>query len=181
MKKISLTVFASLLLNSIGFSQVELDKTKSTLTGKTSVLLESYPETILDHFNINFYNYFKGSDDGGNNAKGTFNSVSVEAELEGLDNKLAQEITDEAYAYYLDKWKSKGVNVKCPSVIEIEATKQFTKDKGKGKAELVNPGIYQEGNAYAKYLRVLPTNAPQVKKEYYGKTNYENKNIEEVY
>ena len=88
--------------------------------------------------------------------------------------RQVQEITDEAYAYYLDKWKSKGITVKCPTPAEIEATKQFTKDKGKGKAELVNPGIYQEGNAYAKYLRVLPTNAAQVKKEYYGNFVYGN-------
>ena len=174
MKKISLTIFATLLLNNICFSQIEIDKTKSTLTGKTGILTETYPETILDHFNIGFYNYFKGSDEGGNNAKGTYNSVSIEAELEGLDNKLAQEITDEAYAYYIEKWKSKGLNVKCPTPSEIEATKQFVKDKGKGKAELINSGVYQEGNAYAKYLRVLPTNAAQVKKEYYGNFVYGN-------
>ncbi|MBP7810537.1 MAG: hypothetical protein KA163_14690 [Bacteroidia bacterium] len=172
--KIILTCTLSALICTSSLAQVEVEKSKGTLTGKSSLLAENIPESILDHFNVNFYTYFKGSDEGGNNAKGSFNTASIEAELDGLDTKLAQEITDEAYAYFLEKWKSKGVTVKCPTAAEIEATKQFTKDKGKGKAELIAPGSYTEGNAYAKYLRVLPTNAPQVKKEYYGNFVYGN-------
>lgn len=167
-----LSILVMLGLNSI--AQVEIEKTKSTLTGKNTILTESFPSTTLDHFNINFYNYFFGSDAGGNNAKGTLNTVSIEATLEGLDNALAQEITDEAYLYYLGKWKERGIMVKCPTPAEIEATKQYTKDKSKGKAEIIAPGVYQGGNAYAKFITVIPSNAPQVKKEYFGNFVYGN-------
>jgi hypothetical protein len=114
------TLFGTILIASLNtFGQVEIDKTKSTLTGKNSLFVESIPESVLDHFNINFYTYFMGSDAAGNNGKGTANTASIEAELDGFDNKLAQEITDEAYSYFIEKWKSKGITVKCPTPAEI--------------------------------------------------------------
>lgn len=175
MKLKSVCILSILVLLSFNaIAQVEIEKTKSTLTGKNTILTESFPNTTLDHFNINFYNYFFGSDAGGSNAKGTLNTVSIEATLEGLDNALAQEITDEAYQYYLGKWKERGIMVKSPTTAEIEATKQFEKDKSKGKAEIVMPGVYPGGNAYAKFITVIPTNAPQVKKEYFGNFVYGN-------
>jgi len=163
--KFTTLLVATLCLSSI--AQVEIEKSKSTLTGKNSVLVESIPESILDHFNINFYNYFYGGDSGGSTAKGTHNTVTIEAELD-IDNQLAQQITDEAYSYFLEKWKARGITLRCPTAAEIEATKQFTKDKGKGKAELLAPGTYTYGNNFAKYITVIPANAPQVRKEYYG-------------
>jgi len=170
----SCLIVAGLLISPFSKAQVEVTQTKSTITGKSSFILESIPESMLDHFNINFYTYFFGSDQGGNNAKGNLNTVSVEAELAGLDNELAQAITDEAYAYFVQKWKERGINVTCPSEAEIEASKYFSKDKSKGKAEIVKPGIYQEGNQFAKYVRVLPTGTSQVKKDYYGNMVYGN-------
>lgn len=162
------------MLSMVAYSQVTVEKSKGTLTGKGSLLLESVPESMLDHFTITFSTWVFASDAGGNNAKGTANSVSVEASLENFDNALAQEITDAGYAYFLEQWKSRGINVTCPTAAEIEASKQFAKDKSKGKAEIVNPGVYAGGNNYVKNVTVTPTNTLQVKKDYYGTMVYGN-------
>jgi hypothetical protein len=173
-KTFILSLSAFIFCSSQIHAQVEVEKTKGTLTGKNKLIVLPIPESLLNSFSISYYNYFFGSDAGGNNAKGNFNTVSVEATLEGLDNQLVQEITDEAYTYYLNKWKERGIIVKCPTVQEIEATKSFEKDKKKGKAEILNSGVSQEGNNYAKYLSVIPANTYQVKKEAYGNSALNN-------
>ncbi len=170
----TLLFFVAILFYSNSFAQVEVSKAKSTITGKGSQLLEDIPDVRLDNFTVSFVTWLFGADEGGNNAKGTYNSVSATAELGNFDAQLAQEITDEAYLYYLDMWKARGLNVTCHSATEIEGSKYFAKDKEKGKAEIVAPGAYLKEDKYIKTLTVVPSNTVQVKKEYYGNYVYGN-------
>lgn len=155
-------------------AQVKIEDSKSTLSGKNDLLLTPIQVALLDHFTINFYNYQYASDNAGNNAKGNANSVAVEAMLKNLDNQTLQEITDQAYDYYTAEWLKRGFTVKCPSAAEIEASKPFTKDKNKGKAEVRIGGAYPEDQKVTKYTTFLPSNTAQARKEAYGSFSYGN-------
>lgn len=169
--KTLITFCTATLICFASIAQLEV-KTKTTIAGKNSVLLEDTPDVNLGAFYVQFTTWVLAGDEGGNNAKGTYNSVYVTTELSNFDNAFAQEITDEAYAYYLDMWKARGLNVTCATAAELEATKTFAKKKE--KLEIVNSGAYLTESKYAKTLTVLPSNTVHVKAEAFGVTAFSN-------
>ncbi|MEO9801794.1 MAG: hypothetical protein ABJF04_01045 [Reichenbachiella sp.] len=134
MKRIFTIVMIVGAINPI-FSQVEMGKTKNTIMGKNKLLLVETNKMVLDNFSINLILYGFGEDLGGGGAQ-----VGIRADLTEIDEPLAQEIVNEAYAYFKAQWKKRGVDVASPTKAEIEASKKYSKAAKKGKSTLRNGG-----------------------------------------
>lgn len=142
MKKLAAIALALLFVTPL-LAQVEMGKTKQTIMGKGKLLGVKQQEMILDNFGINIILYNFAEDQGGNAAKGNMAQVGVRANLVEVDEAMAQEIVNEAYAYFVEQWKSRGVTVVSPTKEELEATKKFSKAKSKGKkADIISGGTW---------------------------------------
>lgn len=119
-------------------AQVEMGKTKNTIMGKNKLLLVETNQMVLDNFSINLILYGFGEDLGRDGAQ-----VGIRADLTQIDEALAQEIVNEAYAYFVEQWKQRGVEVITPSKSEIESSKKYSKNASKGKnARIMNGGTW---------------------------------------
>lgn len=117
------------------FSQVEVGKTKNTIMGKNKLLLVETNKMVLDNFSVNLILYGFGEDVGGGGAQ-----VGIRADLTEIDEALAQEIVNEAYAYFKEQWKKRGIEVDTPTKAEIEASKKYSKAASKGKNAVIRSG-----------------------------------------
>ncbi|MEO9966865.1 MAG: hypothetical protein ABJF11_13800 [Reichenbachiella sp.] len=135
MKRIFTIVLIAGCINPL-FSQIEMGKTKNTIMGKNKLLLVETNEMVLDNFSINLILYGFGEDIGGGGAQ-----VGIRADLSEIDETLAQEIVNEAYAYFKAQWKKRGVEVASPSIAQIVASKKYSKAEKKGKATIRTGGI----------------------------------------
>ena len=131
------TILMTFCLAFPGIGQIEMGKTKNSIMGKGKILGGIGNELILDNFNINLILYAYGEDQGGGNAV-----VGVRTHLTNIDEALAQNMVNEAYAYFVDKWKERGVTVVVLSKEEIEASKKYSKGMKKGNANITNGGVW---------------------------------------
>jgi hypothetical protein len=139
MKKLLSTILFTCLIFPL-FSQVEMGKTKNTIMGKNKLLLTETNKMMLDNFSINLILYGFGEDQGGGGAQ-----VGVRADLTEIDEPLAQEIVNEAYAYFVESWKKQGKELYTPTKEEIEASKKYGKALSKGKkAKIMNGGTIND-------------------------------------
>ncbi len=156
MKKLTITLLTAILVFPL-FSQVEMGKTKNTIMGKGKLLALETDKMMLDNFTINLICYQYAEDQAGNNAKGTMAQVGVRATLTEIDETLAQEIVNEAYAYFIDQWKNRGVEVFSPSKEEIEATKKYSKAASKGKnANIISGGTWRNADKKTNIIYAWP-------------------------
>ena len=139
MKKIGLFSTALLLVASLN-AQVEMSKTKQTLMGKNSLIGDAPSKFTLDNFSINFILYAFAEDEGGSSNVAKSSKVGVRTDLSGIDSILALEITNESYAYFIEQWKKRNVEIHVPTVAEIEASKKYSKAKSKGKKHSIVSG-----------------------------------------
>jgi len=136
MKKIVLSICA-LSIMSMCTAQVVSDKVKNTIGGKNEPLMTKFEKVRLDNFQIT-YSLYNGASD----AAGT-STVSVMATLSNIDEALIQEITDEAYAYYIDQWKKRGAVLESPTKEELVNSKKYKKYAEKGQARLAEGKPYK--------------------------------------
>ena len=157
MKKIT-AILTLLFISTTVLSQVEVGKAKNTIMGKGKLVGASYDEVLFDNFNLTFNMYSYAEDQGGSNNVALSAKVGVRASLAGVDEALAQEITDEAYAYFKSSWEKRGKKVTFASKSEIEGSKIFSKAKSKGKqANFINGGIWENKAKNVHQMTVWPS------------------------
>ncbi|MFY0608182.1 MAG: hypothetical protein JXR10_15800 [Cyclobacteriaceae bacterium] len=139
MKRIAYYFIFNIILFS-GFAQVEVGKTKNTIMGKGKIIGQIENELIMDNFSININLYAYGEDKGGGMGSSTTSTVGVRTHLSEVDEPLAQEISNEAYAYFVKSWGERGIEVIVPSKEEIEKSKNYAKANKKGKASINTGG-----------------------------------------
>lgn len=138
-----ITVLLTASIVQLGFGQVEVGKTKSTIMGKGKILGQSVNELGLDNFHLNFNLYKYAQDEGGSSNVALSAKVGVSASLGGVTEELVQQLTNEAYAYWIEQWKKRGVTITNQSKEDIESSKAFSKAKSKGKmANIMNGGVW---------------------------------------
>jgi len=135
--------FAAILLCSNSFAQVEAGKVKNTLAGKNSSLAIPFTKISLDNFQITFNLYSAASDQGGGLGSTGVATVTVRSGLNQVDQPLAQQIVDEAYLYFVEQWKKRGVEVVCASKDELEASKKYSKAASKGDGQIISGGAVE--------------------------------------
>ena len=143
------TLLLVVTLSIPGFAQVEIGKTKNTIMGKKKLIATTTDKMVVDNFSINLILYSFAEDQGGSNNVALSAKVGVRASLHEIDEALAQEIVDEAYNYFVGKWKERGVTAVSPTKEELEASKAYSKAMSKGKnANIINGGVWdnQEKN-----------------------------------
>lgn len=126
--------FLFVLTIHLSLAQVEFDKVKNTLGGKSSTLTVPMDRVMLDNFQLTFVLLGGASDQAGSGV-GTV-SVGVRASLDKVDEALAQEITDEAYAYFVEQWKKRGSELYSPTKADLEASKKYSKAAEKGQGQI---------------------------------------------
>lgn len=149
MKKIA--VLLMLLASTYAFSQVEVGKAKSTIMGKGKLLATPVSELLIDNFSVTFNMYKFDEDRGSNGAQ-----VGVRARLGGLDEALAQEITNEAFAYFVEGWKKRNITVTMADKSVMMKSKPYTKADKKGKANIVNGGVYDNRQKKSHTMQAWP-------------------------
>ncbi|NNE55330.1 MAG: hypothetical protein HKN32_04875, partial [Flavobacteriales bacterium] len=122
MKKL-MTVLMAISVAQLGFGQVEVGKAKQTIMGKGKILGQDVSELGLDNFSLNFNLYKYAQDEGGSSNVALSSKVGVSASLGGVTEDLVQEITNDAYAYWIDQWKKRGVAITNQTKEDIEASK----------------------------------------------------------
>lgn len=135
-------------------AQVEAGKVKNTIAGKGSTLALPIERIMLDNFQVTLY-LLGGATDQAGSGVGTV-SVGVRATLNQVDEALAQEITDEAYAYYVAQWKKRGAEVFCPSKAELEASKKYSKAAAKGEGVIRSGVAVRTSDKDTDYLTSWP-------------------------
>lgn len=156
MKKLT-TFFAAILLATMSFAQVEVGKAKSTIMGKSKLVATPVSELLIDHFHLKFNLYKFAEDQGGSNNVALSAKVGVRARLGGMDQALAQEITDEAYAYFVDQWKKRNITVTMADKSVMENSKPYVKGKKKGNASIINGGAYEDKQKKSHTMQVWPS------------------------
>lgn len=142
MKKILLTIFAA-LFTTILFAQVEVGKAKNTIMGKGKLVATPVSELLIDNFSLTFNLYKFEEDQGGSSNVALSAKVGVRARLGNVDEALVQEITNEAYAYFVEGWKKRNITVTMADKSVMESSKPFTKAKKKGDpANIMNGGVW---------------------------------------
>ncbi|MFT6868721.1 MAG: hypothetical protein ACJA08_003576 [Cyclobacteriaceae bacterium] len=137
MKRLLLLVTLAIFTANYLLAQVELGKTKNNLSGKNGIIASPSDKIMLNDFSINLVLYGFAEDQGGGGAQ-----VGIRAHLTQVDEPLAQEMVNEAYAYFVEQWKKRGVEVYSPSIEEIEATKKYSKAKSKDNAKIISGGTF---------------------------------------
>ncbi len=143
MKRLT-AIFTILLITFGAYSQVELGKVKNTIMGKGKLVATPFEEIMFDNFTLTFNLYSFAEDQGGSNNVALSAKVGVRASLDGVDQELVQEITDEAYAYFTEAWRKRGKRIVFVAKSDVENSKLFTKAKAKGKlANVINGGVWE--------------------------------------
>ena len=141
MKKLILAPL--LLLIAFGISaQVEVGKAKNTIMGKGKLLATPVSELLIDNFSLTFNLYKWAEDAGGSNNVAMSAKVGVAARLGGMDEALAQEITNDAYAYFVEGWKKRNVTITLADKAVMEKSKPYQKGLKKGNASITNGGVW---------------------------------------
>ena len=144
MKNLALTISAIIIATSIS-AQVEMKKTKQTLMGKKSLIAADKTKYTIDNFGISFVLYAFAEDQGGSSNVALSSKVGVRTDLTGIDSAICQAITDEAYAYYVEQWKKRSIELYNPTIKEIEASKKYSKAMKKGKKHsIISGGTHEE-------------------------------------
>lgn len=143
MKKILLTIACVTLLSG-SYAQVEIGKAKNTIMGKGKLVALPTSELLFDHFHVSFNLYKYAQDEGGSNNVALSAKVGVRASLTEVDEALVQEIVNEGYAYFVEQWKKRGVELTFAPKADPEASKFFEKAKKKKKpASIMNGGVWE--------------------------------------
>ncbi len=145
MKRLSYLILC-IAISTTTFSQVEVGKTKNTIMGKGKIIAQIENELTMDNFSININLYAYGEDKGGGMGSSTTSTVGVRTHLSEVDEPLAQEISNEAYAYFVKSWSERGIELVVPTKEEIEESKIYSKANKKGKAS-INTGGTKENAA----------------------------------
>jgi hypothetical protein len=124
-------------------AQVEVGKAKNTIMGKGKLVAMPASELLFDHFQITFNLYKFAEDQGGSSNVALSAKVGVKARLKEVDEALAQEITNEGYAYFVEQWKKRGVTLTFAPKADLEASKAFEKARKKNKpTNIINGGVW---------------------------------------
>ena len=137
MKKTILIISATLIATGL-FAQVEVGKAKKTVMGKGKLLAVPYTELLIDNFSLTFNMYKWAEDQGGSSNVALSAKVGVAARLGDLDEALVQEITNEAYAYFVENWKKRNVKITLADKAVMMQSKPYLKGEKKGNAQIVN-------------------------------------------
>jgi hypothetical protein len=151
MKKLMLFTLVLLFVGSIN-AQVEVGKAKSTIMGKGKLLATPVSELLIDHFHLTFNLYKFAEDQGGNGAQ-----VGVRARLGGVDEALAKEITDEAYAYFVEGWKKRNITVTNADKSVMMSSKVYSKADKKGKANIINGQVFEDRQKKSHTMQAWPS------------------------
>ncbi|MEP1096116.1 MAG: hypothetical protein ABJG78_13460 [Cyclobacteriaceae bacterium] len=127
------------LASVLAFSQAEVGKAKNTIMGKGKLVATPVSELLIDNFALTFNLYKFAEDLGGGGAQ-----VGVRARLGSVDEALAGEITNEAYAYFVEGWKKRNVTITMADKDVMMKSKPYTKANKKGKAKIVNGGVFDD-------------------------------------
>ncbi|MEQ9402870.1 MAG: hypothetical protein RIM99_04730 [Cyclobacteriaceae bacterium] len=140
MKKIT-AIITMIMISAFAFSQVETGKAKSTIMGKGKLVASPVSELLIDHFHLNFNLYKFEEDQGGSNNVALSSKVGVRARLGNVDEALVQEITNEAFAYFVESWKKRNITITMADKAVMEKSKVYAKASKKGKASMINGGV----------------------------------------
>lgn len=138
MKKIT-AILSLLFISSLALGQVEIGKAKNTIMGKGKLVATPVSELLIDNFQLTFNLYKFAEDQGGGRAQ-----VGVRARLGGVDDALAGEITNEAYAYFVEGWKKRNISITMADKAVMMKSKPYTKAAKKDKASIVNGGVFDD-------------------------------------
>ncbi len=156
MKKITATI-SMLFISTLVFSQVEVGKAKNTIMGKSKLVASPVSELLLDHFHIDFNLYKFEEDQGGSSNVALSAKVGVRASLGEVDQALAQEISNEAYSYFVEQWGKRNVKVTMADKATMEGGKAFAKAQKKGKlAQILNGGVWENKQKKTHTMRAWP-------------------------
>ncbi|MFY0599554.1 MAG: hypothetical protein JXR03_07765 [Cyclobacteriaceae bacterium] len=156
--KRSLPILISIIfIANLATSQVEVGKTKNTIMGKSKIIGQIENELTLDDFGITINLYAYGEDKGGGMGSSATATVGVRTHLSDVDEPLAQEIANEAYAYFVEAWKKRGVTVAVPSKSEIEKSKNYAKAAKKGKANINSGGTFDDAQKKSHKMMAWPS------------------------
>lgn len=139
MKRI-LSISLAILLAMPVLGQVEMKKTKNTIMGKKKLVATPTDKLVLDNSGLIVNLYKFAEDQGGSNNVALSAKVGVRASLSEVDEALCEEIAQEAYDYFVEQWKKRGVSVVSPTQEDIEASKAWSKAKKKGNNATINVG-----------------------------------------
>lgn len=151
MKKTLLILFATIFVASLS-AQVEVGKAKNTIMGKGKLVATPVSELLIDHFHLTFNLYKFAEDQGGGGAQ-----VGVRTRLGGMDEALAQEITNEAYAYFVESWKKRNISVTKADKSVMTSSKVYSKAEKKGKAKIINGGVFEDKQKKSHTMQAWPT------------------------
>jgi hypothetical protein len=151
MKKLSTLLFATLFTACLA-AQVEVGKAKNDIMGKGKLIASPVSELLIDHFHLTFNLYKFAEDEGGGGAQ-----VGVRARLGGVDESLAQEITDEAYTYFVESWKKKNVTITKADKAVMISSKVYAKADKKGKAKIMSGEVFEDKQKKAHTMQAWPT------------------------
>lgn len=141
MKKTSI-YFVVILITTSLFSQVEVGKAKNTIMGKSKLVATPVSELLIDNFSLTFNLYKFEEDQGGSSNVALSSKVGVRARLGNVDEALVQEITNEAYTYFVEGWKKRNITVTLPDRSVMEKSKPYQKGLKKGNANITNGGVW---------------------------------------
>jgi len=156
MKKLSLTILSVFIVTGL-MAQVEVGKAKSNIMGKSKLMAMPVSELLMDHFHVNFTLYSYAQDAGGSSNVALSSKVGVKSNLVEVDKALAQEITNEAYAYFVDQWKQRGVTLTLASKEDLESNKVYQKAvKKKKPASIINGGVNEVSEKKVHTMQAWP-------------------------
>ncbi len=150
MKKL-IALVGLLLIGSFAIAQVEVGKVKSNIMGKGKLVATPVSDLLIDNFAITFNMYKFDEDRGANGAQ-----VGVRARLGGIDEPLAQEIANEAYAYFVANWKKRNISITLADKETMMNSKPYKKGEKKGNAKIVNGGIYDDRQKKSHTIQAWP-------------------------
>lgn len=156
MKKVT-AIISMLIATTFAFSQVEVGKAKNTIMGKGKLVATPVSELLIDNFSLTFNLYKFEEDQGGSNNVALSAKVGVAARLGEVDEALVQEITNEAYAYFVEGWKKRNITVTMADKSVMEKSKPFTKAQKKGNpANIMNGGVWNDQQKKSHKMVVWP-------------------------
>ena len=138
MKKIT-AILSMVLVSSVAFCQVEVGKAKNTIMGKGKLVATPVSELLIDNFSLTFNLYKFAEDLGGGGAQ-----VGVRARLGDVDEALAGDVANEAWAYFVEGWKKRNISIAMADKATMMQSKPYTKADKKGKAKIVNGGVFDD-------------------------------------
>lgn len=155
MKKITAIIY-TLCLTATAYGQVEVGKAKNTIMGKGKLVASPVSELLLDNFSITLNLYKFEEDQGGSSNVALSSKVGVRARLGGVEEALVQEITNEAYAYFVAGWKKRNIEVTNADKSVMLNSKPYKKGEKKGKANMVNGGVFNNKQKKTHTMQAWP-------------------------